>query len=583
MLLFFSLVSGLFLGWSLGANDASNLFGTAVGSRMVKFKTAAIVSSIFVILGAMLQGSGTTETLSELGSIDTLGGAFTVAICSAIIVTVMTKYKLPISTGQVIVGAIVGWCYYTSNPVGYGVLAQIVGSWVFSPVLGAIFSALLYLLVRKYIRSSKMHMLKMESIIRISLIVAGAFGAYSLGANNIANVMGVFVNSVSFSISIGAFTFTSTQVLFFVGALAISVGIFTYSKRVMDTIGNGILSMTPEMAIVVVLSQAIVLFVFSSTTLSNFVASIGLPAIPLVPVSSTQAVVGALIGVGLVKGVREIRMKTIGNIMLSWLLAPVISGVFTFVSLFFVQRVFDITVTNNINTVQEKIQHTQTAVNYDIPVNIHSGFGYILLIVAIIAFLVYIGIARTTNKEKAKEHEHKLKEQGQFSEYQKALTDIEVSTVQLENVKLATNLEEKKQQLVTYSLNLGEQRKYLESIAESLKLALDAADIDEKNGILREQLVELKQKLSFTDEVDAIYRQAEQVHSTFIEKLNSLFPDLTKNDKKLLVLLRIGLSSKEIAPLLNISVKSVEISRSRLRKKLKIDKDTGLFNYIKTI
>ena len=167
MLLLFSLVSGLFLGWSLGANDASNLFGTAVGSRMVKFKTAAIVSSIFVILGAVLQGSGTTETLSELGSIDTLGGAFTVAICSAIIVTIMTKYKIPISTGQVIVGAIVGWCYYTSNPIGYGVLVQIVGSWIFSPVLGAVFAALLYLLVRKYIRSSKMHMLKMESIIQI--------------------------------------------------------------------------------------------------------------------------------------------------------------------------------------------------------------------------------------------------------------------------------------------------------------------------------------------------------------------------------------------------------------------------------
>ena len=48
----FFLSSGLFLGWSLGANDASNLFGTAIGSKMVKFRTAAIIASIFVILGA---------------------------------------------------------------------------------------------------------------------------------------------------------------------------------------------------------------------------------------------------------------------------------------------------------------------------------------------------------------------------------------------------------------------------------------------------------------------------------------------------------------------------------------------------
>ena len=45
------LSSGLFLGWSLGANDAANVFGTAVGARMIRFGTAAIICSVFVILG----------------------------------------------------------------------------------------------------------------------------------------------------------------------------------------------------------------------------------------------------------------------------------------------------------------------------------------------------------------------------------------------------------------------------------------------------------------------------------------------------------------------------------------------------
>ena len=48
------LTGGLFLGWSLGANDAANVFGTAVGSRMVRFTTAALICGIFVILGACL-------------------------------------------------------------------------------------------------------------------------------------------------------------------------------------------------------------------------------------------------------------------------------------------------------------------------------------------------------------------------------------------------------------------------------------------------------------------------------------------------------------------------------------------------
>ena len=64
------LSSGLFLGWSLGANDGSNVFGTAVGTRMVKFRTAAVISSVFVIIGAVFAGGGAAETLNELGSVN---------------------------------------------------------------------------------------------------------------------------------------------------------------------------------------------------------------------------------------------------------------------------------------------------------------------------------------------------------------------------------------------------------------------------------------------------------------------------------------------------------------------------------
>lgn len=138
MLILFFISSGLFLGWSLGANDAANIFGTAVGTRMIKFTRAALIASVFVILGAVLQGSGTTNTLSQLGKVDALGGAFTVALCSAVIVAIMTKNKLPVSTGQAIVGSIVAWCYFTAKPVDYGILTVLVSSWIYGPILGAV-------------------------------------------------------------------------------------------------------------------------------------------------------------------------------------------------------------------------------------------------------------------------------------------------------------------------------------------------------------------------------------------------------------------------------------------------------------
>ena len=64
----FYLISALYLGWSLGANDAANIFGTAVSSRMVKFITAGILASIFVILGSILEGRAGIETIGRLSA-----------------------------------------------------------------------------------------------------------------------------------------------------------------------------------------------------------------------------------------------------------------------------------------------------------------------------------------------------------------------------------------------------------------------------------------------------------------------------------------------------------------------------------
>jgi DNA-binding CsgD family transcriptional regulator len=89
--------------------------------------------------------------------------------------------------------------------------------------------------------------------------------------------------------------------------------------------------------------------------------------------------------------------------------------------------------------------------------------------------------------------------------------------------------------------------------------------------------------MSFTDEIEQIYQQAEHVNDEFPSRLSSLSPQLSAQEKKLALLLRVGFSSKEIAPLLNISTKSVEIARYRLRKKLDLKKETNLTDFIKTI
>lgn len=342
-MIFIFITSGLFLGWSLGANDAANVFGTAVGTRMVRFRLAALVSAVFVVMGAVVQGSGTTTTLGDLGSVNAIAGSFTVALAAALTVFLMTRYAIPVSTSQAIVGAIVGWNFYTGHSTDYGVLVDIVLTWIVCPLLAGVFSILLYLLLKFIIIKVRIHLLRLDMLIRISLVVAGAFGAYSLGANNIANVMGVYVPAVPINdISVGGyFTITGTQQLFFLGGLAISAGIFTYSSKIMKTVGSQLMQMNAEAAIVVVLSQGLVLFVFSSTALQQFFVGLGLPAIPLVPVSSSQAVIGAILGIGLLKGAREIKTKVLGQIVAGWVATPVITAIITFFALFFVDNVFE--------------------------------------------------------------------------------------------------------------------------------------------------------------------------------------------------------------------------------------------------
>jgi PiT family inorganic phosphate transporter len=184
-------------------------------------------------------------------------------------------------------------------------------------------------------------MLILDYWYRAGLIAVGALGAYSLGANNIANVMGVFIPVFPFKpLDLYIFHVTGTEQLFILGGIAIGIGVFTYSEKVISTVGKGIMKLRPETALIVVFSSALVLLLFSSETIEHALAYYGLPTIPLVPVSSSQAIVGGIIGIGLAHGGRGINIRMVGRIASGWITTPVLAGTISFVTLFFVQNVF---------------------------------------------------------------------------------------------------------------------------------------------------------------------------------------------------------------------------------------------------
>jgi len=610
MIVLFYLSSGLFLGWSLGANDAANIFGTAVGTRMIRFKTAAIVASIFVIIGAVVQGAGANDTLGKLGSVSTLAAAFTVALSAALTVYWMTRLSLPVSTSQAIVGAIIGWNFYTNNPTDLSTLTKIVSTWVSGPILGGIFAILLFMLVKKFAKKTSIHILYRDSYIRYGLLVVGAFGAYSLGANNIANVMGVFTSAITLPvIDLGFIQFDSTQQLFFVGGMAISFGIITYSRHVMETVGNTLMPLTPEAAIVVVLSQALVLFIFSSQGLSDAFQSIGLPAIPLVPVSSSQVVIGSIIGIGLYKGGKQIKYKILGSISLGWIATPIAAGVIAFFLLFFVNNVFRqdvggdriinsvelsldnqiITDTNNVLIKGEVGESPNNAagISEESEPEVFKGrqnnreiilwVANSLLIIMVLLF-VYIYFSR---RKKIKYLSYQIK--ALEEKYLLKVEHLEKSLHEKIHLQddLGKELKFRQSEMVTMAMSIIHKNEFLNELKEEIiKIKANTKDQEIRLGLNKLSLM-ITQDLSIDRDREKFQMHINEQNSNFIHKLSEAYPSITDNEKRLASLLRLNLSSKEIASILNISPKSVEMNRYRLRKKLKVDPKVSINDFIR--
>ncbi|NLF17851.1 MAG: inorganic phosphate transporter [Lentisphaerae bacterium] len=289
------LLAGLFLGWSLGANDAANCFGTAVSSRMVSWRHAAILAAAFVVTGAILQGQGGLETLQALTTADG-AAAGRAALAAALTMSALTLLRLPASASQAVVGAYVG-SGLVAGQVNLAPLAKVVACWVGTPIGAMLFAAVLYHLLRWPLRRRRPSLFVLDRVLHGGLIVCGCYSAHALGASNVANV-------ASFLVRTGSMTPPTAVAL---GGLAMAIGVLTFSRGVMLTVGRGITPLDAFAALVVVLAAALTVHLY---------ALLG------VPVSTTQAMVGAVLGIGLAKGVHILNLRSLARVLAAWIVAP---------------------------------------------------------------------------------------------------------------------------------------------------------------------------------------------------------------------------------------------------------------------
>ena len=165
-------------------------------------------------------------------------------------------------------------------------LIKVVVCWVATPFGAALVTIVLYFLVGKLVLNILYPSVFLyDRGLRWLLVVSGSYGAYALGANNVANVTAPFVGP----------DMLSPTAACLVGSLAIALGVLTYSRSVMLTVGKDLVRLDAFTAFIAILAEAVTVHIF---------AEIG------VPVSTSQAVVGAVLGVGILRGAKTIELRT---------------------------------------------------------------------------------------------------------------------------------------------------------------------------------------------------------------------------------------------------------------------------------
>jgi len=335
------------MGWSLGTNDAANAFGTAVSTRVIRYRTAVIIIAILVIVGAFLQGEGNIGKLSELAqsnkviatgedvsraieqdAVESLRwkSAIKAAIifgCAGLTVFVMSYLKFPVSANQSITGAIIGWGLFHANysdPAVLGVnlpqIGKFASTWLINPLGAGLISFVLVFFVKKFLEERLTTMRSYDMLVKIGYLVAGSIAAYSIGVNSSASVTALYFDAAYADTDVATNILTDARLTAVIGGVAIAIGVLTFSKRVMMTVGGSIANISQIDGFLVIIAMAVTILLMEKM--------MG------IPVSTSQAVVGAVIGAGLVSGVKNVNFGVFKRIAIAWVSSPTVAGLLTY-------------------------------------------------------------------------------------------------------------------------------------------------------------------------------------------------------------------------------------------------------------
>ena len=523
-------------------NEHDTLFGVyrpACSMRTMSFNCLLFIGLLSALNFSTDVRNSTTEAL-DINNFD--NNLAMLALLLALIVLMTLKFLgIRGSAAYAVLGSLMAYGLITDE--AYHLKWSFITSYLAAPVMAFTISAGIRYLLKTIFSKVRIHLIAMSYYMRMVIILCIILTIISLGLN-----WGGMLLGIGYKLAEGKAIAICASAI--VAGIMLATRIFDRTYEHQNTGMYADFSIYAIVSVGFSVAATLMIFSFGSVT--------ALMRISPVPLSAPTLVTCAIAGTEIIQKTRLISNSDYIKEGIASIATPGLSFIFTFI-------VLDIMGENPADGIRDL-----------------TSIAASLVILAAISFAGYV--RRQQMLKKATERLVYTQQQ-QIYENSRALNDMELKVVISENQALHNAVEMKRQEVMNIALSIVEQKEYLQSLNEIVKKLSAAKDEEEKNGYISELSSSLRQRISYNSEIDSqyFYAQAESLHEDFNAKLSENFPDLTLQEKRLATLLRLGFSSKYIASLMNITPKSVEISRYRLRQKLGLSKGDNLVNYIKSI
>lgn len=553
----------LLVGWWLGTIEVPAGFSGLTATGAIKSRYMGLGIILFVIIGGCFLAKPLTKEFISGFSLTSPVLAVVIAFAASVAVILTYRLSKYASVCYGVIGAVIGWKVFQGAILDYLLIGKILLSWILAPVLSGLFAALLYAGYRYFTSKLNVHILLLIRYLRVLMLLFAALFALLIGINN-----GALLFALNDTVSPGIdFSWNGIEVkeeyiLFILSILIIAVLTWQKAALKIKTMSEGEFDANIESILITLISATFVLSFFSIPAVCQ---SIGLP---LTPISVSGVVIGGFAGINLLKKGHGTEYSEEVRLLLAILATPVVAFILTY----FVLHIIDIQVLLPDN--DKFLTQSRDIINITPVITTTLILGFATFII------VYL---RKQRRIRMQAEIILLENQNKLFENQKAMSALEIRTVITENEQLSAKLEFRRKELINIALGITEQKNFQESLYHEIKSLKNLDDPEElKHGIEKVEK-QLLQKMNYSQELESFYAQIETLHKDFNMRLTEKFPNLTEQERRLTTLLRLGFSSKHIASLMNISPKSVEMSRYRLRNRLELEHDQNLINFIKNI